>query len=401
VDSFGPVILDKLEGARRRAFLTHLVYCLSACLYLLLGIVILSVVYSMKLELPTASHTVTALVLVIGGSIVVALLRAPSLKETAGNLDTKLNLKQRLVTSLQLIDDHDEMSLLLHKDAGVRLGELDASLAFPFRLVAPARPIWGGALFLLGTVLAFRMLGLSGLSLLDPLKSALERGGLQVQSVDVAESVVTQEPEGTPRPTESSGLASEEADPGGSQRSDVDRSAPSSRGARDPLETRKSAPQSRYAETEAEMAKTLTARESRIVTSEIPGQLPGDSKDERFRDESLAVPAEPAEEGRRSRELSQQRAGEDPAGESSGAASPDGGTEAIGDPIPSTPMAEEAMAASSVTSLPGRDREMLERYRRAYPTFWRDAEAVLSQDRIPPGFEKIIRDYFSAIRPEK
>jgi hypothetical protein len=131
-DTAGEIVVETVARCRRRIQLVAAAR--RAALTIPLAIVGVELV-TLAMRLPAARFvilTATAGAMAAIAAAIPSVMRAPSMRATAAAIDGRLQLQDRIVTALQLVDESDQMARLVVRDAGAHLSAMSPSRAFPF-----------------------------------------------------------------------------------------------------------------------------------------------------------------------------------------------------------------------------------------------------------------------------
>ena len=324
-------------------------------------------------------QTLTVLSLSLASSLVVAIAaamrRAPTLSDTAAIVDRRQRLESRAATALQFAAHEDPVSLLVVRDATVRLGACEPAAVFPVEL--PHRWPWmlGGAAaasmlvaLTLGGAAGSRPTGGAGAGV------GAAGGTAQTRSSNGSPEVVSSPPAATP----------------------VERPGP---GAVAPRDSVAAADMPDNRSTTATPGRTGDDRERASTASRAtspPGlanRAPADASG--ASSGSSPSTGGPAAAGARS---------SGPAGAAASVMSGGGGAGAgtarsvakgaggIKGGTLASPNPDASLAATAASMPRGSAR---------YRAEWERGQAAIARERVPPALRKYVRDYFDAIRPRQ
>jgi len=128
-------ISAKLNAVRRRLFLVLFAnsLCMAACGLVFLW-VLFSVFFHARLDRPPLIVAGWALCTCVFAAALMSFFRAPSAKEGAKFLDSRLKLEQRIETAYECLAPKEEIDRLLLRDARLRLVHFRPSAVAPMRL---------------------------------------------------------------------------------------------------------------------------------------------------------------------------------------------------------------------------------------------------------------------------
>lgn len=151
-------ILRVLRRSRRRAILVRwLRYAVGAALILAASTVVGLAMGVARAPAPVLPALLGLAVLIFGLAAAAALCRAPSLGDTARDIDNHLALEQRLETSFDGLAEPDEVAKLLRRDTTARLAGFRPAELYPLDLGRGSRPIWAVSAMLLAAALVLRI----------------------------------------------------------------------------------------------------------------------------------------------------------------------------------------------------------------------------------------------------
>lgn len=391
-------ITAKVNQVRRRLFLLLLAnfMAVAAC-----GAVLVAVLAGFPNATARGPVVLAAVVFALTAGLL-AILRTPSGSATAERIDRRLGLQQRLETAWECRLSHDELDLLLLRDAAQRLHYVQTSVVAPMHLSRVTKIcLLTGVLLVLGAGI-FRVLDGSNRGDVLPVEGRAQAGqgspptdeaGKTTASVSTSQKPGRADPRNPDTPGSSSELAGRASQlPGTAQ--DVSLLFPG----QDP-------PSSMAADKGASADRPVDSQWRADASSAAGNPLSGASPQDRRTAPGSEVPVPPpgrtpdalssgaaspgSTAGVDSIRRSLQPALASPAGQSSGRG---GGSSGGGAGTAARPaQGRESSRASNA------DAEFFARYARRYPATGPGPEAVQANQAIPPGMRQYIAAYFAAL----